>query len=63
MINLADVMILGPFDFSKHRQHHEPDEQWKSLIDETEEYQVDAANVNRKVPLPHYKTNKTKKQK
>jgi hypothetical protein len=62
-INLADVMILGPFEFSKHQNHHIPEEHWKSLLNKAEDYRVDATNVNRKVPLPQHKATNAKKRK
>jgi hypothetical protein len=54
-INLADVMIAGPFEFSKKQQHNIPEATWKELLDKAEEYRVDATNVNRTIPLPKHK--------
>ena len=62
-INLADVMIQGPFEFSKQQQHHIPEEQWKTLMDKAEDYCVDATDVNWKVPLPKHKDLNSKKRK
>jgi hypothetical protein len=62
-INLADVMILGPFDFSNKLQDSIPEERWKELLKKAEDYRVDATNVNRTIPLPQYKTNTAKKRK
>jgi hypothetical protein len=62
-INLADVMIIGPFEFSNQIQHHIPETQWKTLLDKAKDYGVDATDVNRRVPLPQHKATKSKKRK
>jgi hypothetical protein len=71
MINLADIMKLGPFEFSKQQlQHQIAEAQWKELLEKAEDYQVDATNVNRTIQLPlplplpqHKAATKAKKQK
>jgi hypothetical protein len=62
-INLADTMILGPFEFSNKLQYSIPEEQWKELLEKAEDYRVDASDINRTVPLPQHKTNTAKKRK
>jgi hypothetical protein len=58
-INLADVMITGPFDFATN--HSIPPSSWTLLLELAEEFRTDATNVNKRDPLPIHKRHRPRR--
>jgi hypothetical protein len=58
-INLADLMVTGPFDFTTN--HRLPELSWQHLLDNAEEFRINVTNINKRDPLPIHKRNRPRR--